>query len=249
MINYLKTRPQRDRKLKLFGLLIIIFIAAGVYFVISPLSPVLSDEAAKYDINILPDNLPPEDYVATDLHLPTNQIVNRTPEKTTDNKVAIASPELPNNPNPEVLGISYNEEALKSLQPTKQTNRIVIPKMGVDNVILEGATADTLWKGIWRMPVSSTPDQGGNTVITAHRYLYKPPNTKTFYNIDKLVAGDIITIFWEGEKYEYRVSETKIVEPSEVSILNNTSNAQLTIFSCTPLFTSKQRLVVIADLI
>jgi len=237
----------RLKKINFFTFLIVILMGVGVYFILSPFSPVLSDEAVKYDI--LPANPPPEDYVATGLHLPTNQIVDRVLQDTTDNKTSQIAADLPGNPNPKVLGVSYNKQALKSLQPTKQTNRLVIPRMGVDSAILESDSEDILWQGIWRMPVASTPDQGGNTVITAHRYLYRPPNPKTFYLIDKMVIGDIITVYWEGKKYEYRVSETKIVEPSEISILNNTPNAQLTIFSCTPLFTSKQRLVVIADLI
>ncbi len=126
-------------------------------------------------------------------------------------------------------------------------NMLVIPKMGVKAMINEGTTADTLVKGIWRMPQGSNPINGGNTVITAHRYMYRPPDPRTFFLLDKLVPGDTFYIYWEGKRYDYRVRETKVVDPSEISILYNTPNNQVTLFSCTPLFTSKQRLVVIAD--
>ena len=121
--------------------------------------------------------------------------------------------------------------------------------MGVDTEILEGDVNTMLWKGVVRMSVGSTPDKGGNTIITAHRYLYRPPNPKTFFLLDKLTKGDIITIYWQNKKYQYKVRESKVVEPDEISILHNTPHPQLTLFSCTPLFTSKQRLVVIADLV
>ena len=160
-----------------------------------------------------------------------------------------------------VAGIQYDESTGSSNNavevPEKEKvverevipnyNKLVIPKMGVNAMINEGETADTLVKGIWRMPQGSTPADGGNTVITAHRYMYRPPDPRTFFLLDKLVPGDTFYIYWEGKRYDYRVRETKIVDPSEISILYNTPNNQVTLFSCTPLFTSKQRLVVIAD--
>jgi len=163
-----------------------------------------------------------------------------------------------------VAGIEYDEAAaivstdknhttaaqditMTATEKIPNYNVLVIPKMGVNATINEGATADTLWKGIWRMPQTSTPDEGGNTVISAHRYLYRPPDPRTFFLLDKLVPGDMFYIYWKGQRYDYKVSETKIVDPSEISILYNTANSQVTLFSCTPLFTSDQRLVVIAD--
>ena len=148
---------------------------------------------------------------------------------------------LANNPKPEV------KQPVKKAEAIPDYNMIVIPKMGVKAVINEGANANTLSRGIWRMPQGSNPEDGGNTVITAHRYMYRPPDPRTFFLIDKLVPGDTFYVYWEGEKYNYKVRETKIVDPSEVSILYNTSTNQVTLFSCTPLFTSEKRLVVIAD--
>ncbi len=153
-----------------------------------------------------------------------------------------------------VAGVQYNEDTPKTQVPVVEKsekipefNMIVIPKMGVRAVINEGTTADTLGKGVWRMPQTGTPLEGGNTVITAHRYLYRPPDPRTFFLIDKLVPGDNFYIYWEGERHDYKVRETKIIDPSEISILYNTPNNQITLFSCTPLFTSDKRLVVIAD--
>lgn len=138
-------------------------------------------------------------------------------------------------------------QAPKAVEKIPSVNTIVIPRMGVNAVINEGSTDATLRKGVWRMPQAASPDEGGNTVITAHRYLYRPPDPRTFFLIDKMVVGDTFTVYWEGKRYDYKVRETKIIEPTEVSILHNTPNDQITLFSCTPLFTSDKRLVVIAD--
>jgi sortase A len=97
------------------------------------------------------------------------------------------------------------------------------------------------------LPDSSTPDQGGNTVITGHRFKYLPPNNLTFYLFDKLAAGDIISVIWHEQEYYYRIKETKIVDKTETSILNQTREPILTLFTCHPIYSEENRLVVIAE--
>jgi sortase A len=106
-----------------------------------------------------------------------------------------------------------------------------------------------LSQGAWRLPETSTPDLGSNTVISGHRYKYLPPNNLTFYLLDKLAAGDIINVVWKNKEYDYRVRESKIVPPTQISILDPTEEPILTLFTCDPIFSEKNRLVVTADLI
>lgn len=153
--------------------------------------------------------------------------------------------------------------AMKKVAPTKQLpapapvsgvqkkettvstkNTILIPRMGVDTAILEGPDEKTLNKGVWHLPGTSNPAKGGNVVISAHRYKWRPPSTKTFWDIDKMKVGDLITITWEGKKYTYKVTKSYIVTPDRVDILADTKEHKLTLFSCTPKFTSKNRLVI-----
>ena len=129
-------------------------------------------------------------------------------------------------------------------------NRLIIPKIGVNAPIVESQSADYgLSKGSWRVPESSTPDKGGNTVITGHRFKYLPPNNLTFYLLDKLKKGDIISIIWKKQDYFYRVKETKVVPNTELSIMDQTKEPILTLFTCDPIYSTKNRLVVIADLV
>lgn len=124
-------------------------------------------------------------------------------------------------------------------------NRLVIPKIGVDYEIVEGPDEKTLDRGIWRIPQTSTPDQGSNTVLTGHRFRYLS-GPKTLYLLDQMNVGDIVIVYWQGKEYDYEVVERRIVNPDAVEILENTSFPQLIIFTCTPLFSTKQRLVLFA---
>ncbi len=132
---------------------------------------------------------------------------------------------------------------------TGSKNRLMIATAGVDMPLFLSANDKALLKGGWMYSGNSTPDKGGNTVIFGHRWLYKPPIKNTFYSLDKVKVGDQFSIDWNGKTYNYHVSETRIVNPTEVSVLNPTNSPQVTLITCTPLFSTKQRLVVIGKLI
>ena len=125
---------------------------------------------------------------------------------------------------------------------------ITIDKIGVVMPIVEGKNETALLKGAWRSPYGSTPDKGGNTVLFGHRWYHKPPHPETFYNLDKLVIGDTFVFDWEGKIHTYKVVETKIVNPEDVFVLAPTARPSVTLITCTPLFTTKQRLVVRGEL-
>lgn len=127
-------------------------------------------------------------------------------------------------------------------------DQLRLPTIGVAMEVVEGRDAKaSLRKGAWRLPGTSTPDHGGNTVLGGHRWLYRPPSSRTLYHLDKVKIGDPVEVDWKGQTYRYRVREIKVVTPEQVEILEATSDDILTIFTCTPLFSSAQRLVVIAE--
>ncbi|MFH1413180.1 MAG: sortase [bacterium] len=128
-------------------------------------------------------------------------------------------------------------------------NRLIISKIGVNSPIVEAGNAEQgLNRGAWRLPVSSTPDQGGNTVITGHRFKYLPPSNLTFYLFDKLRLDDIVSVIWDNKEYYYQIHKIKIIDKTDVSILEPSDKSILTLFTCHPLFSDEQRIVAIADL-
>lgn len=128
---------------------------------------------------------------------------------------------------------------------TSQENRLVIPSMLLDQPVYEGKDESVLKKGLWRRPQTSTPEQGGNTVIVGHRLTYTNPRG-TLYHLDKIKIGDNIGLNWAGKNYVYTVREIKVVTPAAVEVEAPTKEPQLTIYTCTPLWMPRDRLVVIA---
>lgn len=138
------------------------------------------------------------------------------------------------------------------IQITKQYSlekTIQIPKMKVDTTLSLGSTEQDLDRGVILLDKYSSPDQMGNTVITAHRFLYTE-GSETFYHIDKMEKGDLIYINWLGKQYTYQVNLVDKVTPDDPSLLSNdTSRQYITLYSCAPLLKTTHRRVVRAELI
>lgn len=130
----------------------------------------------------------------------------------------------------------------------RTTNHLVIPALRLDKPIYEGPSADALNKGIWHEPAGSTPDKGSNTVLSGHRWLYNNPASAVFYNLDKIRMGDTIVAVWDKKIYVYRVAEIKTVPPTAVEIEDPSIDNHLTLYTCTPLWTATDRLVIVSTL-
>jgi len=126
---------------------------------------------------------------------------------------------------------------------------LLIPKIGVKMPIIEGKDESVMEKGAWLMPDGSLPGQAGNAILAGHRYKYKPPSEETFYLLDKLSPGDLIRVFWQGEEYRYSVVWSKVVKPEATEILENTEKPCLTLITCHPLFSDKERLIIRAEIL
>jgi sortase A len=114
--------------------------------------------------------------------------------------------------------------------------------------VSEGVNSDAMMKGFWHFPTSAYPGEKGNVVIIGHRFQYVPPAKNTFFNLDKIKVGDDIKITEDQGEYTYIVTDINIVEPNDISILKSTDDYRLTLVTCTPLWTSNQRLVITAKL-
>ncbi|MGH7240899.1 MAG: sortase [Candidatus Saccharimonadales bacterium] len=137
-----------------------------------------------------------------------------------------------------------------SATPVNHPNSVIIPSMLLDQPINEGPVSQTyavLNKGVWRWPASSTPDKGSNTVLLGHRFTYTQPQGVLYY-LNKVKLNDEIGVWWSNQLYTYRVSAITEVDPSQTTIEDATSDARLTIFTCTPLWLPHDRLVVVAEL-
>lgn len=140
-------------------------------------------------------------------------------------------------------------------QPTVGENRLYIPQINVDVATVEivGSEQASLEKGaIHRAPASGNPKDGGNYVLAAHRFSMgvTPQQTRQkspFYHIDKVTVGDQLYVDYDGTRYAYKVTEKRLVAPTEVSIEKKTEQPRLTIYSCTLSGARDGREVVIAE--
>ncbi len=128
----------------------------------------------------------------------------------------------------------------------RSTDHIVIPRLRLDEKIWIGDNERLVNKGVWHIPHSSTPDKGSNTVLVGHRFSYKDP--AVFYHLDKVEVGDPIVVAWDGKLYTYRVDGSKIVKPTDVYVEDPSDESMLTLYTCHPLWSIRERLVVTANL-
>ena len=141
------------------------------------------------------------------------------------------------------------EEAPKNTAPdlteifkNKQISGLIeIPKIKVSAAILEGTDDSALQYAVGHYPGFGEIGQAGNYVLLGHRnYVYG----HFFRNIDKLEADDQIIITKGTDVYTYSVTESFVVKPEEVWVLEQTEDATITLITCTPIGTYTDRLIV-----
>lgn len=107
-------------------------------------------------------------------------------------------------------------------------SRLDVPGLGIDRIVLAGASGSSLAFGPGHLFGSSLPGQQGNTVIAGHRDTH-------FRFLKDIKAGELIQLqSLRGTTIEYEVSETIIVDEKQAEYLANTSENKLTLITCYP---------------
>lgn len=122
---------------------------------------------------------------------------------------------------------------------------IRIPKIEVDQVVFAGTDTRTLRSGPGHMKGTPVPGQPGNAVISGHRTTYGSP----FHNLDLLQAGDRIEVETFSGTHVYEVRELQIVQPTDVWVTHHRDGGWLTLTTCHPKFSARERLIVFAELV
>jgi sortase A len=125
-----------------------------------------------------------------------------------------------------------------------QPTRIVIPAIRVDASIVPGTDWEQLKKGVGHQPGTANPGERGNLVLAAHNDVFG----EIFRDLDQLQPGDEIVIHAIDRSYRYVITETRIVEPTAVDVMDPTSEPTVTLISCYPYLVDTQRIAVFATL-
>ena len=139
----------------------------------------------------------------------------------------------------------------RRVPPGKALAVIDIPKIKLDNkVIVEGVGRNDLRKGPGHVPSTALPGQAGTFGVSGHRTTYGAP----FYRLNELAKGDTITVVTREAIYTYTVTRTAIVRPTDTQVLDNVigpddkPKATITLTTCHPRYSARQRLIVFGDL-
>jgi sortase A len=124
-------------------------------------------------------------------------------------EAAVAPPEAPRAPDPEVVG------------------RLEVPQIGLRTMVASGDGESTLMWAAGLVPGSARPGEPGNVVIAGHR-------DRNFWPLQRIKVGDHLRLVTPGRTFDYFVDWTTVVEPDRVDLLGPTDEPSLTLVTCYP---------------
>jgi sortase A len=122
--------------------------------------------------------------------------------------------------------------------------RIVIPRIGLNIVAVQGTDTSSLEKGPGHYPDTPFPGQRGTTAFAGHRTTYLAP----FRHLDELQPGDEVVVEMPYASFTYRVQGTRVVSPSDVGIVHSVGYDRLVLTACHPLYSASERIAAFARL-
>lgn len=212
----------------------------------------LQEESNRIQAASQPTATPAPDLAPTALILPGGHVYDASGNhefNAAEYDVAFEQQNIPENLRP-----ALRQQASANLtfdQPPQITDPIAIeiPRIGIDRAsgkgsVSRGADWETLTNGLGWYNNGANLANGLNVVIVGHNDIYG----EIFRDLGELEIGDEITIYGNnGQRYTYRVSDEQIVQPTEVSVLNPNSGADLTLITCYPYQVNDRRLIIFAE--
>ncbi len=143
-------------------------------------------------------------------------------------------------------------------QPATQHDEAIailhIPRLGEDyrQPVLEGTSTADLQRGVGHYAGTAMPGEIGNFGVAGHRVTHGQP----FRNLDELLPGDDILVETRATVFTYRVQTSEVVAPHQGDVLLPTprqptvrpTSAVMTLTTCHPEWSDRQRLIVYARL-
>lgn len=105
--------------------------------------------------------------------------------------------------------------------------RLEIPRLHLSVIVMEGDDEATLARAVGHLPDTPLPWEPGHTVLAGHRDTFFRP-------LKDLRDGDQIRMTTARGTFEYRVTSMKIVEPTDLSVLEPAPDRSLTLVTCYP---------------
>lgn len=141
--------------------------------------------------------------------------------------------------------------------------RLEIPAIGVDKFVMRDVDVESLKVGPGHYGRTARPGFDGNSAIAGHRTTYGAP----FGQVDELDPGDEVIVYSADGRFTYVVLDPAdafgdrlddvnevdgghvVVDPDDTWVVADFGDTRLTLTSCHPEFTSRDRIVVVAELV
>ena len=121
-----------------------------------------------------------------------------------------------------------------------------IPSINLQQYVVTGTNDESLELGPGHYSNTALPGTGGNVGIAGHRTTYGAP----FADLNFIALGDDINLIFGSNKYYYKVDKVEVVEAvGGEYVLYSNGEDRLTLTTCHPKYSAKQRLIVSAILI
>lgn len=147
-----------------------------------------------------------------------------------------------------------------SITPIDTEFSLIVPKIGVNALVIPAVDptnptvyGSALQEGVAHAATSFFPDEDGAVYLFSHSTNYEwfvKDLNAVFYLIKNLESGDLIVLIYKGTEYTYKLTEKRIVAPTEVSYMSPIQGKRMLILqTCWPPGSTTERLLVFADLL
>ena len=107
--------------------------------------------------------------------------------------------------------------------------KLLIPRIGISLVVLQGMETETLILGAGHVPGTPLPGVEGNVVIAAHRDTF-------FRKIEGILPGDNIQFATPRGTWQYIVDSSETVDPEDTRAMESRAREELTLITCYPFY-------------
>jgi LPXTG-site transpeptidase (sortase) family protein len=146
---------------------------------------------------------------------------------------------------PRLAGEDHGRSLQHSIEPGSWVARLEAPSVELAATVLEGSDDATLARAAGHIENTAFPGERGNVGIAGHRdTIFRP--------LRDIRVGDPLVLTTGTRVLRYRVSDTSIVNPEDVYVLNSTEHPEMTLVTCYPfefIGHAPRRFIVRADLV
>lgn len=133
---------------------------------------------------------------------------------------------------------AVEESRLSNVRPVQQPRAVAegdvigemkIPRLDLQTIVVQGESTRVLRRAVGHLPETALPGEAGNVTLAGHRDSFFRP-------LRSIQPGDAIAIKTPDGEFEYQVESTQVVVPSDVQVLQPSSEKTLTLITCFPFY-------------